>query len=165
MKWKSLMLSLIALAGFTGAYAQEPDASASASASPSAQAGFHKGWGHHRFGFLLKKLNLTDAQKQQLKQYFSENKQTFKTDMVNLLNARKALTDAIAQNPSDETTVRSLSANVESARTELTVQHAKFQAYLQSILTTDQKQTLTTLQQERDAKMQDHIQKLSQSSS
>jgi periplasmic protein CpxP/Spy len=161
MKWKSLMLSLIALAGFTAAYAQEPSASASASASPSA----HKHWGHHRFGFLIKKLNLTDAQKQQLKQYFSQNKQTFKTDMVNLLNARKALTDAMDKNPSDETTVRSLSANVESARTELTVQHAKFQAYLQSILTTDQKQTLTTLQQNRDARMQQRIQKLSQSSS
>jgi Spy/CpxP family protein refolding chaperone len=159
MKWKSLMLSLIALAGFTAAYAQQPDASASASASPWA----HKHWAHHRFGFLIKKLNLTDTQKEQLKQYFSQNKQTFKTDMVNLLNARKALTDATDKNPSDETTIRSLSANVESARTELTVAHAKFQAYLQSILTTEQKQTLTTLQQERDARLQEHIQKLSQS--
>jgi Spy/CpxP family protein refolding chaperone len=161
MKWKSLILSLIALAGFTAAYAQQPDASASASASPSA----HEHWAHHRFGFLIKKLNLNDTQKEQLKQYFSQNKQTFKSDMVNLLNARKALNDAIAKNPSDETTIRSLSANVESARTELTVEHAKFQAYLQSILSNDQKQTLTTLQQNRDARLQEHIQKLSQSGS
>ncbi|MBV8815108.1 MAG: Spy/CpxP family protein refolding chaperone [Verrucomicrobia bacterium] len=165
MKWKSLMLSLIALAGFTAAYAQQPDAAASASASPSAEAGFHKGWAHHRLGFLIKKLNLNDTQKQQLKDYFSQNKQAFKANMANLLNARKALTDAMDKNPSDETTIRSLSANVESARTELTVQRAKFQAFLQGILTNDQKQTLTALQQKRNAKLQEHIQRLSQSNS
>ena len=160
MKWKSLVLSLIALAGFTATYAQEPSASPSASAE--AGAGSHKGWGHHRFGFLLKKLDLTDTQKQQLKDYFSQNKQTFKTDMLNMMNARKSLTDAIEKNPTDESTIRSLSANVESARTELTVQHAKFLAFLQSILTSDQKNTLTTLQQKRDARMQEHIDRLSQ---
>jgi Spy/CpxP family protein refolding chaperone len=110
-------------------------------------------------------LNLTDAQKAQLKEYFSTNKATFKTDRLNLLKAEQAVHAAIEKNPSDEATIRSLSANVQSAKTELTVQHSKFAAYLQSILTTEQKQTLTTLQQKRDARMQDHINRLSQSGS
>jgi Spy/CpxP family protein refolding chaperone len=63
--------------GFATLYAQ--DQSASTPASPSASTGAEKqhGWGrHHRFAHFLKQLNLTDAQKQQMKQYFSDNKQT-----------------------------------------------------------------------------------------
>jgi periplasmic protein CpxP/Spy len=165
MQWKSLIICVAALAGFATLNAQDPTASASASGSASTETGEHHGWHHHGFGFLLKKLNLTDAQKTQLKEYFSSNKATFKTDRLNLLKAEQAVRSAEEKNPSDEATIRSLSANVESAKTELTVQHAKFAAYLQSILTSAQKQTLTELQQKRDARMQEHINRLSQSGS
>jgi Spy/CpxP family protein refolding chaperone len=111
----------------------------------------------------LKQLNLTDAQKQQVKQYFLDNKQTFRSDMVNLLKAKQAVSSAIEKNPSDDVTIRSLSANVASARTELEAQRAKFDVFLQSILTPEQKQTLATLKQKRDAKTQAHINRLSQS--
>jgi Spy/CpxP family protein refolding chaperone len=148
--------------------AQVPSASASASASTSAspEIGEHHGWGHHHgFAELLKQLNLTDAQKQQVKQYFSDNKQAFKTNMLNLLKAKQAVNTAIEKNPSDESTIRSLSANVGTAQTELAAQRAKFDAFLQSILTTEQKQTLTTLQQKRDARIQSQITHLGQPSS
>jgi Spy/CpxP family protein refolding chaperone len=161
MKWKSLILSAIALIGFNALYAQD------AATSPSASTG--EKWGgshhHHHLGFFFKELNLTDAQKQQLKQYFSDNKPAFKSNMLNLLKAKQAVTTAMEKNPIDETTIRSLSANVESAHTELTVQHAKFHAFLVSILTTEQKQTLTTLEQKRDAKLQEHISHFGQSES
>ena len=164
MKWISLIVCATALTGFSTLNAQTPSATASASASP--ETGQHHGWGrHHEFGFLFKKLNLTDAQKQQVKQYFSDNKQTFKTNMLNLLKAKQAVDSAIEKNPSDEATIRSLSANVASAQTELSAQRAKFDVFLQTILTSEQKQSLTTLQQKRDAKMQEHISRLSQSGS
>jgi Spy/CpxP family protein refolding chaperone len=164
MKSKALILSVAALAGFATLNAQ--DQSASSSASPSASAGTEKHHGsghHHQFGYLLKQLNLTDAQKQQVKQYFLDNKQTFRSDMGNLLKAKQAVNSTIEKNPSDDATIRSLSANVASARTELAAQCAKFDGFLQSILTSEQKQTLATLQQKRDAKMQDRINRLSQS--
>jgi Spy/CpxP family protein refolding chaperone len=148
--------------------AQVPSASASASESPSAspETGGHHGWGHHHeFGERLKQLNLTDAQKQQVKQFFSDNKQAFKTNMLNLLKAKQAVNSAIEKNPSDESTIRSLSANVGTAQTELSAQRAKFDAFLQSILTTEQKQTLTTLQQKRDTRIQSQITRLGQPSS
>jgi Spy/CpxP family protein refolding chaperone len=110
-------------------------------------------------------LNLTDAQKQQVKQYFSDNKQTFRANVVNLLKAKQAVNSAIEKNPSDEANIRSLSANTASARTELAAQRAKFDVFLQSVLTSEQKQTLAALQQTRDAKMQVHINRLSQSAS
>ena len=164
MKSKALILCVAALTGFATLNAQ--DQSASSSASPSASAGTekHHGWGrHHKFGYFLKQLNLTDAQKQQVKQYFSDNKQTFRSDMVNLLKAKQAVNSAMEKNPSDDATFRSLSANVASARTELAAQRAKFVGFLQSILTSEQKQTLVTLQQKRDAKTQARINRLSQS--
>ena len=154
--------------GFATLNAQVPSASASASASPSAspETGKHHGWGHHHgFGAVLKELNLTDAQKQQVKQFFSDNKQAFKSNMLNLLKAKQAVNSAIEKNPSDESTIRSLSANVGTAQTELSAQRAKFDAFLQSILTTEQTQTLTTLQQKRDARIQSQITHLSQSNS
>lgn len=83
--------------------------------------------------------------------------------MVNLLKAKQTVNSAIEKNPSDDATIRSLSANVASARTELAAQRAKFDVFLQSILTSEQKQTLATLQQKRDTKMQTRINRLSQS--
>ena len=152
--------------GFATVNAQVPSASASASASGSPEFAGHHGWGHHHgFRAELKHLNLTDAQKQQVKQFFSDNKQTFRTNMLNLLKAKQAVDSAIEKNPSDESTIRSLSANVGTAQTELAAQRAKFDAFLQSILTTEQKQTLTTLQQKRDAWIQSHITRLSQTNS
>jgi Spy/CpxP family protein refolding chaperone len=161
MKWISLLVCAAALTGFSTLNAQTPSATASGSASPEASENHH-GWRHHEFGFFLKELNLTDAQKQQVKQYFSDNKQAFKTNMLNMLKAKQAVDAAIEKNPSDESTIRSLSANVASAQTELSAQHAKFAAFLQSILTSEQKQTLTTLQQKRDARIQEHITRMSQ---
>jgi periplasmic protein CpxP/Spy len=163
MKWLSLIVCATALTGFTTLNAQTPSASASGSAS--AETGKHHGWHHHGFGFFLKELNLTDAQKAQVKQFFADNKQTFKANMLNLMKAKQAVDSAIEKNPSDESTVRSLSANVASAETEISAQRAKFDAFLQSILTSEQKQTLSTLQQKRDARIQEHINRLSQSGS
>ena len=166
MRSKSLILCVAALAGFAAVNAQ--DQTAPVSASPSASAGTeqHHRWGrHHEIGYVLNQLNLTDAQKKQVKQYFSDNKQAFKTSMSNMLKAKQAVDSAIEKNPSDESTIRSLSANVASAQTDLSAQRAKFAAFLQSILTSEQKQTLTTLQQKRDAKIQEHITRMSQSGS
>jgi Spy/CpxP family protein refolding chaperone len=167
MQCKPLIICVAALAGFATLNAQDPSASTPASGSASTETGeFHGGWGHHHgFWFLLKNLNLTDAQKQQVKQYFSDNKQAFKTNLLNMLKAKQAVDAAIEKNPSDDATIRSLSANVASAQTEMSAQRAKFDAFLQSILTTEQKQTLTTLQQKRDARIQAHIDRLSQAGS
>src|SRR5258708_24082621 len=114
MKWKSLLVCAAALMGFATLNAQVPSASASASASTSAspEAGEHHGCGHHhRFAELFKQLNLTDAQKQQVKQYLLDNKQAFQTNILNLFKYKQAVNTAIEKNPSDESTIRSLSAN------------------------------------------------------
>jgi periplasmic protein CpxP/Spy len=154
MSSKSLIFCIAALAGFAALNGQDQSPWAPASGSASIGAEEHPGWGRHReFGYFLKQLDLTDAQKQQVKLYFSDNKPTIKTDRLNLLRAKQAVESVIEKNPSDDATIRSLSANVASFETELAAQRAQFDAFLQSILTPEQMQTLTALLQKHDAKI------------
>jgi periplasmic protein CpxP/Spy len=119
------------------------------------------GW--HHGGWMWKKLNLTDAQKQQIKQIRESNKPAGKAAMVTLLTAEKALQSAITQNPSDEATIRSLSAKVESARTEATVLKAHAKAEVLQILDDTQKKQLGQFEQKRQDRMQQRIDRMSQS--
>ena len=119
--------------------------------------------GRHHGDWVWKKLNLTDAQKQQIKQIHESNKPARKTAMVAILTAEKALQSAMSQNPNDETAIRSLSAKVESARTEATVLRARMKAQVLPILNDAQKQQLTQFEQKRQDRLQQRIDKLSQS--
>jgi Spy/CpxP family protein refolding chaperone len=155
MSSKSLIFCVAALAGFTALNGQDQSPSIAASGSPGAEQ--HPAWGRHRqFGYFLKQLALTDAQKQQVKLYLSDNKPTVRADRLNLLRAKQAVDWVIERNPSDEATIRSLSANAASFETELAAQRAQFDAFLQSLLTSEQKQDLAALRQKRDADIQAH---------
>ena len=83
--------------------------------------------------------------------------------MLNLLTARKSLQDAIYKNPNDEATISSLSASVNSARTQLTMQKANFYAMLVRVLTPEQKQTLEQMHQKRQDWLQKRIDHLNES--
>jgi Spy/CpxP family protein refolding chaperone len=166
MNSKSLILCVGALAGFGALIAQDQSASASASGSAPIATENHHGRGHHHeFGYFLTQLNLTDAQEQQVKLFFSDNQPTIRTNRLNLLRAKQAVATVMQKNPADDTTIRSLSADVASFNTELAAQRAKFEAFLQSILTSEQKQTLAALLQQHDARIQAHINLLRQSGS
>jgi Spy/CpxP family protein refolding chaperone len=150
MKLKLLMIAAVSMLGIYSLHAQSADASP----SPTTE-GQHQGHGRHH-GF-WKALNLTDAQRQQVHQLMESDKPTTKGLMLNLLNAEKALRDAIAKNPSDEATIRSLSATVGTAKTELTVQRAKIRSQIVGILTPEQKQNLAQWDQKRESRLQKRI--------
>jgi Spy/CpxP family protein refolding chaperone len=151
MKLKLLMVAAVSALGISSLHAQ------SANASPSATAEEQQHQRHqHHHGF-LKALNLTDAQRQQLRQQLQGDKSANKGLMLNLLNAEKALREAIAKNPNDEATIRSLSATVDNARTELTVQRAKIRSQIVAILTPEQKDKLAQLDQKRESRLQKRI--------
>jgi Spy/CpxP family protein refolding chaperone len=156
MKLKILLLPLLAATAWSPLLAQ----STTPSASPEAEGHHH--WRHHGEWF-LKKLNLSDQQRDQIKKFRSDNKPAFKTAMLNLLTARKSLQDAIYKNPNDEATISSLSASVNSARTQLTIQKANFYAMLVSVLTPEQKQTLEQMHQKRQDWLQKRIDHLNES--
>jgi protein CpxP len=153
MKLKLLMVAAVSALGICSLHAQSADA------SPSATIEGQHQWRQHHHGF-WKALNLTDAQRQQLHQMLQSDKSANKGLLLNLLNAEKALREAIAKNPNDETTIRSLSATVGNARTELTVQRAKIRTQLVAILTPEQKEKLTQLDRERESRLQKRIDRL-----
>lgn len=153
MKLKLLMVAAVSVLGICSLQAQSADASP----SPTTE-GPHQ-WRAHHHDF-RKALNLTDAQRQQLKQMLQNARSANKSLMVNLVNAQKALHEAIAKNPNDETTIRSLSATVGSARTELTVARAKIRSQLVAILTPEQKEKLAQLDQKREDRFQKRLDRL-----
>jgi Spy/CpxP family protein refolding chaperone len=150
MKLKLLMIAAVSALGVCSLNAQSADASPSATTEEQPQGQKH----HHGF---WKALNLTDAQRQQLHQMLQSDHSANKGLMLNLLNAQKALHAAIVKNPNDETTIRSLSATVGNAKTELTVQRAKIRSQIVGVLTPDQKEKLAQLDQKRDSRLQKRI--------
>jgi len=150
MKSKLLMIAAVSALGICSLHAQSADASPSATTEEQPQGQKH----HHGF---WKALNLTDAQRQQLHQMLQSDHSANKGLMLNLLNAQKALHAAIVKNPNDETTIRSLSATVGNAKTELTVQRAKIRSQIVGVLTPDQKEKLAQLDQKRDSRLQKRI--------
>jgi Spy/CpxP family protein refolding chaperone len=153
MKLKLLMVAAVSALGICSLHAQSADA------SPSATAEGQHQWQARHHGF-WKALDLTDAQRQQLHQMLQNDKSANKGLLINLVNAQKALHEAIAKNPNDETTIRSLSATVGSARTELTVQRAKIRSQLVAILTPEQKEKLAQLDQKRESRFQKRLDRL-----
>jgi Spy/CpxP family protein refolding chaperone len=128
-----------------------------------AGASTHQNW--HHGGWFFKKLNLTDAQKQQIESIMKSNRPQMKAASLAVLNAQKAVDQAIVSNPNDEATIRSLSATLESARTEQTVEKARVHAQVLKVLTPDQQQQMAQFKQKRTEHLQERINQLNQSES
>ena len=123
----------------------------------AADEGGGKAWGHGHHGramaaHLAKKLNLTDAQKEQWKSIH----QSFRTDnQAFLQSVRQTHQDLrAAKQAGDEAKVAELKAVAQSQRAQMKqlrqAQHEKFL----SILTPDQRTQLDALKAEREARRQ-----------
>jgi Spy/CpxP family protein refolding chaperone len=157
MKLKLLLLPLLAAMAWSPVLAQSTDPAA------SPEAGNHQRWRNHGERF-LDKLNLSDQQRDQIKKFRADNRAAFRTAMLNYLTAEKALREAIHKNPTDEATISSLSASANSARTQMTIQRAKIQALIASILTPEQHQTWDQMHEKNQDRLQKRIDRLNQSS-
>jgi Spy/CpxP family protein refolding chaperone len=156
MNLKFLLMPLLAATAWSSLLAESTDPSASPEGSQ------HQHWRHHGEWF-FKKLNLSDQQREQIKKFRSDNKVAFRTAMLNFLTAEKSLQDAMHKNPTDEATISSLSASANSARTQLTMQRAKLQALIASVLTPEQRQSWDDMHQKRQERLQKRIDRLNQS--
>jgi Spy/CpxP family protein refolding chaperone len=132
----------------------------STEASPAPQT--HE-WHHHgaMFWHELNQLNLTDAQKQQVKQIMQSNRQNMRSIEKDMLTARKDVATAMFTNPNDEAALRTKAAAISNAITAQIMNHAQLLSQISKILTPDQQQKLNQLQQERLTHMQQMIDRLS----
>lgn len=125
--------------------------------------GAGKGWGHgghHRGAMsmrLAQTLNLTDAQKDQMKalhRSFREDNKAFFQTMRQTRQEMKAAREA-----GDTAKVESLKAAFQSQRAQMKQLHDAQQEKFLSILTPEQRTQFDTLKAERDARRQQHQQK------
>jgi len=110
-------------------------------------------------GFYLHKLDLTDAQRAQVKAIMAKEKPTFQPLMLQMAQGHAQLRDLVINGGFDEAKVRELATQQSQTMTELTVQYARVGSEMVQVLTPEQKTKLTQLISEHQQRMMNHIQK------
>ncbi len=136
------LLSLVLLAG-----------SALAQGGPAehkfGRGGFHGG---PMFGMMLHRLDLTDAQKAQVKQIMTQERPALKPLMQQMAQGRTQLRQLALSGNFSEDQARSIATQQSQNMTEMMVQRARIENEVFQVLTPDQKTKLTQLLQERAAR-------------
>jgi Spy/CpxP family protein refolding chaperone len=157
MNFKYLLLPVVTACLGSSLQAQTPDASASASSSPAFEE-HQGGWHHHHGGWMFRKLNLTDAQRQQLKQMRASSQQDFRSARLDYLKAKVGLETAISQN--DPAQISSAAGQVASAQTQLIQLRAKWEQQFVTVLSPSQLQTWEGIHQQKATRLQERINEL-----
>jgi Spy/CpxP family protein refolding chaperone len=110
-------------------------------------------------GFYADYLDLTDAQKAQMKDIMTKEKPTIKPLMQQLSDSRKQLRQLETAGAFDEAKVRSVATQQSQTMTELTVQRSRIKSELMQVLTPDQKDKMAKFEARREARFQKRFQK------
>ena len=159
MKLKYFLVPVIAFVTCATMQAQTSDATA----SPSPESDHQDHWRHHHHAWIWNKLNLTDAQKTQIKSIRQGLKGQFRPALAAVLSARLKLQQDVSQN--NQSTITTDSASLASATAQLAKIRANQLSQVKAVLNQDQLTTLNDLQQKRQTRMQDRINKLNQPTS
>jgi protein CpxP len=120
---------------------------------------FSEGFGgRNMMGFLAHKLDLTDAQRAQVKQIVAKEKPSFQPWMMQMAQNRQQMRQLIMSNAFDETKARELASQQTQTVTELAVQRARVESQLFQVLTPDQKTKLTAIITQHEQRFMNHMQ-------
>jgi Spy/CpxP family protein refolding chaperone len=156
MRSKFWMVAIAMLALVLGgvamlSYAQESAASTSG-----------KAWhgGHSRMAYMARELNLTDAEKTQIKQIFQANKATGLPLMQQMAANKKAMPEATANGSYDQAKIQQLANQQAQLTAQLVVQKqaVRHQIYTQ-VLTSDQRAKAEELRAKKIARIDARLQK------
>jgi len=124
-------------------------------------------WNGHRhahMGYLAKELNLTDAQKQQIKTIMQSQRTAMRPVMQQLAQNRIAVLNATASGAFDQAKVQSLASQRAQLMSQLMVQRASVHSQIYNqVLTADQKAKADQLRQSQIARINQRLQKWSES--
>jgi len=150
-----IALLALMLCGSAMLYAQQTDDNGGTAA-----------WAGHRhghFGYLAKELNLTDAQKQQIKTMVQAQRTTMRPLMQQMAQNRLAMLNATASGAFDQAKVQSLANQRAQLMAQLEVQKASLHSQIYNqVLTADQKAKADQLRQNQIARINEHLAKMSQ---
>ena len=126
----------------------------------------HHGWGGPgaHMAFLGRELNLTDAQKAQVKTIMQANHANMKTVMQQMGENRKALLTATANGAFDPAKIQALANQRAQLEAAMTVQHEalKHQIYTE-VLTSEQQAKAEQLRTEEINRITEHMQRMANS--
>jgi protein CpxP len=106
-------------------------------------------------GFALRGLDLTDAQREQVKAIMESHRDEQKAIGARMQAARKALHEAIAADAFDETAVRAKAAEIGAVEADAAVLQARIKGEISAILTPEQLKKAKELRGEMENRMKD----------
>jgi protein CpxP len=115
-------------------------------------------FGGHMLGFYGRKLDLTDAQRAQVKDIMTKEKPTIQPMILQMAQGHQQLQQLVMSGAFDEAKVRALATQQTQNMTELTVQRARIASELYQVLTPDQKTKLTDLITQHQQHLMNHLQ-------
>ena len=110
-------------------------------------------------GFALGQLNLSDAQKQQVRDITQRHRQQTQPTMQRLQEAMQTERAAINQVPVNEAAVRDASAALAKVQADMAVEQARLHADVLNILTVEQHEKAKQLEQQAQARQQERRQR------
>jgi len=150
------LLALVLCGTVMLSFAQQSDENAGASA-----------WSGHRhghMGYLARELNLTDAQKQQIKTMMQAQRTTMRPLMQQMAQNRLAMLNATASGAYDQAKVQAIANQQSQLMAQLMTQKASIHSQIYNqVLTPEQKAKADQLRQSQIAHINERLQKLSQS--
>lgn len=151
------LLALVLCGAVMLSYAQQNDESGSA----AAWAGHH----HEHMARLAKELNLTDAQKQQIKTMMQSQRTTMRPLLQQMAQNRLAMLNATAGGAFDQAKVQVIANRQAQLMAQLAVQKQSLRSQIYNqVLTADQKAKADQLRQNQISRLNQRLEKLSQSS-
>ena len=124
--------------------------------------GFGPGSRQRQVGLALRGLELTDAQREQVRQLTVQHREQTRTLLERLQTAQEARRKAVEAIPFSEPQIRTAAQALAEVETELAVQQARLQADVYALLTPEQQSRLQTMRAERDARMKQRMGRLQQ---
>ena len=153
IRFRFLVAALATMLGAVVVNAQTADSSA----PPMHEHGMGMGMGHegHMMGFFAKYLDLTDAQRTQMKAVMQKEHATMKPLMQQAHQTQQQLRQ-YEQGAYDEAKVRALATQQAQTMAELTVQKTRIHSEMYQLLTPDQQTKLKELEAKHQARMHKH---------
>jgi len=159
MKTKFWIVAAALMALVLGSFAMLSYAQENATASPQ------KTWRGHRghMGHLVRELNLTDAQKAQIREIFQANKQSGLPLFQQIAANKKAMLEATANGNYDQAKIQALAMQQAQLMSQMIVQKqaVQHQIYTQ-VLAPDQRTKADQLRTEQISRLTSRIEKMSQ---
>jgi Spy/CpxP family protein refolding chaperone len=115
-------------------------------------------FGGPMMGFYMHQLDLTDAQKTQLKAIMTKEKPALQPLMQQMAQGHAQVRDLVINGGYDEAKVREMATQQTQTMTELTVQYARIGSEMVQVLTPEQKTKLTTLISQHEQRMMNRMQ-------